>query len=159
METTAPKWVQALVGIILIVILQVGPLAIASKYTSDLRASAQAMKNAPPPVVFAIVWPILYLCIAIALFFLIFYARKNTAILQWTAFAFLVLQLGVNWAWTPVYAEGKTHPAYKKAADGMLFIMLAFTIAAMILSAQTQIISAVVLVPYIAWLLYASTLQ
>jgi len=157
--STSPKWAQGVVGIVLILALQLAPMAVAYKYRSALKSSTAAMSNAPPALVFAIVWPILYLLIAIAMFLIIFYPQKDTAGLQWTAFAFLVLQLGVNWAWTPVYAKGGTNPAYKKAATGMIFIMLAMTSIAAVLCTRTQIVSAALLVPYIAWLLYASTLQ
>lgn len=121
----------------------------------NLKNAAQKLPSAPSPLVFQIVWPILYACIGIALG-LVATMPSNTSspALQWTAFAFISSQLVLNYAWTPVYSKGDYN-----TANLILVVMLMLTFVSIALSVKAQVISAALLSPYAAWLIFALILS
>ena len=106
----------------------------------------------PPRIAFPIVWPILYLLMAIAAWRL---WEKEPSSLRSAALVLFVLQLTLNASWSYVFFG-------KHSIDGGLavIVLLAITLAATILvSAFVDKLSAALLVPYIAWIVLATALN
>jgi benzodiazapine receptor len=121
----------------------------------SLKSAAQKLQSSPSPIVFQIIWPILYACIGIALGLLaVMPSKTSTPALQWTAFAFILGQLVLNYAWTPVYSRGEYN-----TANLMLVVMLMLTFAGIAISVKAQVVSAALLSPYAAWLIFALILS
>ena len=150
-----PVWGAALLLVLLIAVFNAVPAALAVPYSAALRSAAATLPAAPPPLAFAIVWPILYTLLAIAVFLLITYPEPTVAPgMAWAACGLLVAQLGINFAWTPVFAQGK-----RSAAALMIVVMLMLTVAALGLAATAQPVAAALLGPYAAWLVFALILS
>jgi tryptophan-rich sensory protein len=150
-----PVWGAILVLALLVVAFNVIPSGLAMKWNSKLKDALGSTPAAPAPIAFAIVWPILYTLLAGAVFFLIFYPAKGTSkAVQWTALGLLVSQLALNFAWTPVFAQGK-----RATATLLIIIMLMLTISSLALSATAQPVAAALTGPYAAWLVFALLLS
>ena len=150
-----PPWGAALLAVLLIVVCNAVPALIAMPYTGALRQAQTTTPAAPPPLAFAIVWPLLYTMLALAVFMLICYpAPGASAAVQWTACALLLAQLPLNWAWTPVFASGKA-----STAALLIVAMLMLTAAALALGVSVQPIAAALAAPYAAWLVFALLLS
>ena len=150
-----PVWGAVLLLVLLIVVINAVPAALAVPYSAALRSAVATLPAAPPPLAFAVVWPILYTMLAIAVFLLIAYPSPTVApAMAWVACGLLVAQLGLNIAWTPVFAQGN-----RSAATIMIVVMLMLTIAALGLVATAQPLAAALLGPYAAWLVFALILS
>ena len=106
----------------------------------------------PPPVTFGIVWPILYVLMgfAIAIVCAAWGSRYRTP-----AILAFVLQLAVNLAWSPVFfAEHEI--SLGLGIIVLLDVALAVTIA---LFWKVRRTAALLLVPYLAWILFATALN
>jgi len=148
-----PVWGAVLLLVLLITVFNAVPAALAVPYRAAI--AAVTLPAAPPPLAFAIVWPILYTMLAIAVFLLITYPTPTAAPgMAWAACGLLVAQLGVNFAWTPVFAQGK-----RSAATIMIVVMLMLTMSALALAATAQPVTAALLGPYAAWLVFALILS
>jgi benzodiazapine receptor len=150
-----PVWGAVVLLVVLIVLFNVVPAALAIPYTAALRTAVKTLPAAPPPLAFGIVWPILYTLLAVAVSLMIAYPQPTVApAMAWVACGLVVAQLGVNWAWTPVFAQGQ-----RSTAAIMTVVMLMVTLAAMMLTATSQPIAAALLAPYAAWLVFALVLS
>ncbi len=142
-----------IVGISVLVIL-VG-LLVGFLTGRNLKTAAAAIPASPKPIVFQVVWPILYACIGVSLGLLaVMPSASSTPAIQWSAFAFIAAQLVLNYAWTPLFSKGKYD-----TANIILVVMLMLTFVSIVLSAKSQIISAALLSPYAAWLVFALILS
>ena len=106
----------------------------------------------PPPATFGIVWSILYAMMgfALALVCAAWGARgRGMAI---TAF---ILQLLVNLAWTPVFF-GMRDIQSALIVIGVLDVLVLVTVA---LFWRVRRLAAVLLLPYLAWILFATVLN
>lgn len=106
----------------------------------------------PPSWIFAPVWSILYLLMFIS-FLLILKAEVQPITVY--AYIFFIIQLFLNLSWSPIFFE--LHQL-KKA----LFVCVSLTIAVFIMIILFFMISklaAVLLVPYLLWLCFASYLN
>jgi len=131
------------------------PAAIATPSMGALRLASAKLPGTPPAVVFAIVWPILYALIGVAVVLLATRpATSCTPAVQWTALGLLLAQLAVNWAWTPVFVSKN-----KLGATVMVLVMLMATGTATALCTRAQVVSAALLAPYFVWLIYALLLS
>ena len=107
----------------------------------------------PPNWVFPLVWSFLYAMMAASLWLL--WDRAADTARRRTAIALFSLQLVLNAAWSPVFF-GLHHTR----AALVIIVLLAAAIAATILAAwRTQRMAAWLLVPYLAWVVYATTLN
>jgi tryptophan-rich sensory protein len=107
----------------------------------------------PPPVVFPIAWTTLYILMAIAFWRL--WDRTAPSMERGRAMILFGIQLALNAAWSPAFF------GWHGIRTGLVIIVLmAVTIAATILSAsRVDRIAAWLLVPYLCWVLYASTIN
>ena len=106
----------------------------------------------PPPIAFAIVWTLLYVMMGFALA-MICAARgargRGTAVI---AFA---VQFVLNLAWSPVFF------AMHRITGGLVILGLLVTavIITILLFARVRPVAALLLVPYLAWICFASYLN
>lgn len=117
-------------------------------------ASAPHVTWTPPSWAFGVVWSVLYLLIAIS-GWLLWLRRARAALVLYVA------QLVVNSIWTPVFFG-----AYPLIGESALWIgvgvILLLDLLVVLTIATAWPVSrraAVLLVPYLAWILYASTLN
>ena len=102
----------------------------------------------PPPIVFGIVWPLLYLMMAISL---AFYFRNGITKADRLGIVFFVLQLILNLSWTPVFF------GWHKLLWALVIILLLIFIVLVtgILFYKKSKTAGLLLVPYFLWLLFA----
>ncbi len=106
----------------------------------------------PPPFVFPIAWTTLYVMMAVALWRL--WDRVPPSIARRYAITLFSLQLALNAIWSPVFFGGQIR------AGLVIIVAMAVAIAATIWTAvKIDRPSAALLVPYLCWVLYASTLN
>lgn len=105
----------------------------------------------PPGAAFAIVWPILYLLMAVALAVVI-HARGARG--RGIAITLFLVQLVCNLAWSPLFFGA--HEA--TLAFYLLLVILALSIATTVLFARIRPIAAALMLPYLLWLCFATVL-
>jgi tryptophan-rich sensory protein len=107
----------------------------------------------PPNWVFQLVWSALYVMMGVRLWLL--WDRAADTARRRTVITLFFLQLVFNAAWSPVFFG--LHDTRTALA---VIVLLAAAIAATILTAwRTQRMAAWLLVPYLAWVVYATTLN
>ena len=107
----------------------------------------------PPNWVFPLVWSVLYVMMGVSLWLL--WDRAADTPGRRTAITLFLLQLGLNAAWSPVFF-GLHHTRAALA----IILLLAAAIAGTILAAwRTQRVAGWLLAPYLAWVVYAATLN
>jgi translocator protein len=105
----------------------------------------------PPGWVFGIVWPILYALMGIAVAMILAEPPSDR---RRNALALFFVQLGLNLAWSPVFFA---------AHDIVLAKVLIFVMAGIAAAASGQFfrlrrVAGLLLIPYLAWLVFAATL-
>jgi tryptophan-rich sensory protein len=105
----------------------------------------------PPPMWFGIVWSILYVLMGLALAMVCaaWGARGRTA-----AIAAFVIQLVVNLAWTPTFFAAHQITA----AVGVIVALDVLVVVTIVLFWRVRRLAAVLLLPYLAWILFATLL-
>jgi benzodiazapine receptor len=120
-------------------------------------ATADKAPWSPPNVVFGPVWTVLYTAMAVAAWLV---WRKGTGRTK-AALAVYGIQLGLNHAWTPVFFG--LYPTLGPAALWLALAIILALIAAVVLTVlQFGPISrtaGLLLLPYVAWLVFATTLN
>ncbi len=107
----------------------------------------------PPNRAFPLVWNILYGMMGISLWLL--WDRGRDAAAKRTALTLFVVQLMLNAAWSPVFFA-----LHQTRAALAIIMMMVIAIAATIVAAwRTQRVAAWLLIPYLAWVLYATSLN
>lgn len=144
-----------LLAVILIVVTELIGMS-SSLIAGDIKGKYIAMVKAPlspNPVIFSIVWPALYLLMALALYFIL--TNPSVPKPQKKFFVILyVIQLILNFIWSPLFF-----------GNGLLWIAL-IVIVVMIIELIITIInyrkysklSAWLVTPYLLWLLFATYL-
>lgn len=107
----------------------------------------------PPSWVFGPVWTILYLLIGIS-GYLLWQARHTSAAAKW-AIVFFFVQLALNALWTPLFFGAKLLGV---ALVEIIFMWLAI-VATIFFAWQTNKWAAILLLPYLAWVSFASLLN
>lgn len=106
----------------------------------------------PPPQAFGIVWSLLYLMMGIALT-LVITARGAPG--RGAAIIAFVVQLALNLAWSPLFFG-----AHKiGAALGLLVVLDLAIVATIVLFRKVRPLAAWLLLPYLAWALFATVLN
>lgn len=106
----------------------------------------------PPPVVFPIVWTTLYILMAISLWRLWMAPESGE---RRNALAAFFIQLALNAAWSPVFFG--LHAT--RAALAIIVALLIAIPATIILSLRVDRTAAWLLLPYLLWICYATTLN
>jgi translocator protein len=106
----------------------------------------------PSPVVFTVVWTALYILMGLALAIV---AAARGARWRLAALAMFGVQLVLNLAWSPLFFGG-----HQILAGLILLIVLdAAVIATIVLFRLVRPIAALLLLPYLAWILFATLLN
>ena len=106
----------------------------------------------PPPATFGIVWPFLYVMMGVALAMVV---TARGAPGRRPAIAAFVVQLGLNLCWSPLFFG-----AHQIAAALWLLIALDVAVVATIaLFWRVRRPAALLLLPYLAWILFATVLN
>ena len=105
----------------------------------------------PPGWAFPVAWTILYICLGLALA-LVLHARGARG--RPLALALFLAQLVLNYAWSPIFF------AVHKVDLALLVVleMIGLSVGAAILFARIRRSAGLLLVPYIAWLVFAGAL-
>ena len=106
----------------------------------------------PPSHVFGIVWSILYTLLFIS-FFLVWNNKKCFPYCN--ALTFFLIQLVLNLSWTTVFFKFKM----LRIALVSLTLIILFTLLTFKLFLKVNKIAAYLLIPYIAWLFIAASLN
>lgn len=105
----------------------------------------------PPGVVFSIVWPFLYAVLAVIAWIL----STNNDAPHKTITTLFILQLLMNWAWTPLFFQ-----LHLLKFSAVWLICLTCLNWVLILKAEkTHKLVALLLIPYVLWLMFASYLN
>jgi len=106
----------------------------------------------PAGWLFGVVWPILYACLGVALAMILALppsARRRNAVILFFA------QLALNFAWSPLFFAAHD----MRAAQIMIFVMIALSAGAAGQFFRLKASAGYLMVPYLAWLVFASTLN
>ena len=106
----------------------------------------------PPSWVFGPVWTILYLMIAIVAYRIAYAAQTSW---KAPALALWALQIAMNTLWTPVFFGAKN------LGGAMIYIALLWVTICLLIWVTRQLdrVSALLLLPYLAWVSFASILN
>ncbi|WP_062225800.1 TspO/MBR family protein [Aureimonas frigidaquae] len=102
----------------------------------------------PPNAVFGPAWTLLYILIAVA-GWLVWRRRDMRSLKVWG------LQMALNFAWTPIFFGAQM----LGVALVVVVAMVAAAIAFAVLARRTDGRASLLFMPYIAWLLYATSLN
>lgn len=106
----------------------------------------------PPGWAFGVVWPILYALVGLALALVI---AEPPSVGRRAGLTLFVIQLALNFAWSPIFfAEHDIRLA--------LLVIIAMAVIAAIAAFQFGLLkraAGVLMVPYLAWLVFAATLN
>ncbi len=103
----------------------------------------------PPREIFAPVWTLLYIIIAVVGWRTFAHDPLGPAMIVWT------IALALNFSWSPIFF-GLNQPV---AALSVIVVLLATTITFIGLSWPQDTVSAFLFVPYAAWTLFAAALN
>ncbi len=107
----------------------------------------------PPNWAFPVVWNILYALMGVSLWLL--WDRFDDPIAARKAVPLFFIQLALNFAWSPVFFW-----LHRPVEALVIIAVLAIAIAATIVFAlKAQRTAGLLLVPYLAWVIYATTLN
>jgi tryptophan-rich sensory protein len=107
----------------------------------------------PPNWVFPAAWSVLYLMLAISLWLL--WSAGEDAPARRRAITLSLVQLALNGLWSPIFFS--LHQT--RLALAVIVLMIIFTIATMRAAWPVDRRAAWLLVPYLVWILYASSLN
>lgn len=105
----------------------------------------------PPPVVFPVVWSVLYAMMGLALAGVV--AARGARGRGW-AVAVFVLQLVLNLAWSPLFFAAHRIMWSLGLIAGLDLVLL----VTVVLFFRVRVLSGVLLLPYLGWVLFASAL-
>lgn len=106
----------------------------------------------PEPMVFGLVWTVLYLLMGLALAMV---AAARGAQWRTAALAAFAVQLVLNLAWSPLFFAG--HQIL--AALVLLVVLDVAVVATIVLFRLVRPVAALLLLPYLAWILFATMLN
>ena len=129
-----------------------------SEHTDGWYSQADVAPWNPPSWVFGPVWTTLYIMMGLAAWLV---WRRGEVKAVWTALGLYIGQLILNSIWSPLFFAG--YPAWGSAAlwAAMGVILALIVLLIMTIRAFWPItrLGAVLLLPYLAWVVYASSLN
>ncbi|MGO1182266.1 MAG: TspO/MBR family protein [Micrococcaceae bacterium] len=121
-------------------------------------ASADQAPWTPPNAVFGPVWTALYLIMGLAAWLV--WLRPRSAGRR-TALTWFVAQLALNSVWSPAFFGG--YPLWGSAALWIAFAIIVALLVSLVMTIRqfwsVRTLAAVLLLPYLLWVTYASTLN
>lgn len=105
----------------------------------------------PPDLAFPIAWTVIYILIGLALAMII-HARGSK--LRGPAIALFAAQMVVNLAWTPMFFGA--HQIFWSLVN--LAVMFTLTLATTIIFGRIRTAAAVLMIPYLGWIVFATYL-
>jgi translocator protein len=146
-------WTPALVAVLIIEVL--GGLSGWLSQSGYGNAWFDALRKPgfmPPGWLFAVVWPVLYALLGIALAMIV---AEPPSPRRKTALILFFVQLVLNFAWSPIFFAGH---------DIRLAKVVIFAMAALAAGAAGQFLrlrpaAGLLLIPYLGWLVFAATLN
>lgn len=106
----------------------------------------------PPAILFSIVWPILYVLLAIA-GYLLWQNQQNPKV-KLALYCFII-QVIMNWSWSLIFFQ-----FHWVAFSLVLIVMMTFlTVSTIFFAKNTIRIISLLLIPYFLWLIFASYLN
>lgn len=164
-RSAAPRRDSVLVQSIVLAIMVAIPLIISflgsqatQPHTDGWYEQADKAPWTPPDWLFGPVWIVLYLGMGVAAW-LIWRERHRARVT--TPLVLYFVQLAVNGTWTPLFFAA--YPSWGNAALWAALGVIVTLIILVILTARAfwpiSRTAAVILLPYLAWILYASTLN
>ena len=165
-----------LISVLMFIFIVVPPFLI-SKY-SNMKGSASFFRDddeykrlkpilTPPNKVFSIVWPILYVLMAVSIMcatlpFLYNLIQNNKVDSNWVSVLFTVIffcaQLCLNWAWVPLFIQKRYKTTFIFSILMILFI-ICYMISASSYQNGTNPAPAILISPLLVWLCYATYLN
>jgi len=106
----------------------------------------------PPGWVFGVVWPILYALIGVSVAMIL---AEPASPRKQAALTLFFIQLVLNFAWSPIFFAG--HDIV--LANIVIFVMAVVTAVAARLFLKLRKTAGLLMVPYLAWLVFAATLN
>lgn len=106
----------------------------------------------PPGWAFGVAWTILYILLGLALA-MILHARGARG--RGLALGLFAVQMLLNYSWSPLFFAA--HQV--TLALVVIFAMIALTVACLLLFARIRKVAALLLLPYLAWLAFATYLN
>jgi translocator protein len=106
----------------------------------------------PPGWAFGVVWPILYLLMGLALAIIL---AEPPSPRRKLALVLFFIQLALNFAWSPIFFAAHNI----SLAKIVIFLMAALAAAAAGQFLRLRKPAGVLMVPYLAWLIFAATLN
>jgi len=161
--TAAPdSTVKQIIALILFVGIPLAVGFLGSMLTADQidgwYADADKAAWTPPDAVFGPVWTVLYLLMGVGAWLV---WRRRQSVNATPALALFVVQLVLNSIWSPLFFGG--FPLFGRAALWAAFALIVVLIVAIALTIwrfrPISRVAAALLLPYLAWTLYASTLN
>jgi tryptophan-rich sensory protein len=152
-ETGRSWWKLAIVAVVLIEVL--GGLSgwiSNSGFGNGWFDALQKPSFMPPGAAFGIVWPVLYALLGIALALVL--AQPPSSNRSGGLVLFFV-QLALNFAWSPVFFAG--HDIV--LAKWMIVAIAMLAAGAALLFGRVRPAAGLLLLPYLAWLVFAATLN
>jgi benzodiazapine receptor len=131
------------------VLVAAGLGGVAASSAADTYAALDLPPFAPPREAFGPVWSVLYVGIAVAGWLVWRAVGLDRALVAWAA------QLVLNAAWTPLFFAAD---AYGVALAEILLLLVAIVVT-IVLFWPRQRVAALLLVPYLAWVGYATALN
>lgn len=106
----------------------------------------------PPSWAFGVVWPILYICLGLSLAMLL---HARGAVRRGRLIALFLIQLALNFAWSPIFF------GLHKVELGLAILaaMVVLTLALIALLWRVRVAAALLLLPYLAWICFATALN
>lgn len=121
-------------------------------YSKDWYRQLKKSKLNPPSYIFGIVWPILYVMLAIA-FLLVFINKKCKHFCE--PLILFTIQMILNISWTTVFFK----LGYLRLALLMIFSIIGISCLTAFKMYTISPLASYLLVPYILWLCFASYLN
>ena len=106
----------------------------------------------PPGWLFGVAWNILYALMAIALALVL---AEPASPRRKTALVLFLVQLALNFAWSPIFFAGHDIALAKV----VIFVMAAIAAAAAGQFMRIRKLAGLLMIPYLAWLVFAATLN
>lgn len=123
-----------------------------SGYDNPWFAALEKPALIPPGWVFAVAWPALYALMGCAVA-MVWHARGAPG--RGIAIGLFIVQLLMNYAWSPLFFA-----AHKvNAALWLIVALVVLTVATIAAFARVRVVAAVLLLPYLAWLGFATYLN